>query len=128
MLWLFSVRNQLLIALAICLFGTASAWWAFTAHQHSWQHWLACWLAVVNVVTFAYFGLDKWLASRVMILRIPEAVLHTLSGIGGSPGALFAMTVFRHKTIKQSFRIVFWCLVVLQLAVAIYIVKLLWWT
>ena len=124
--WQYSVRTHLIIALALCLGGTAAAWWFFTNHQHTWLHWLATWLLVVNLVTFAYYGLDKYLA-RMLLWRIPEVVLHTLGAIGGSPAALLAMTLFRHKTIKGSFRILFWSIVILQIAVAIYVVKLLWW-
>jgi uncharacterized membrane protein YsdA (DUF1294 family) len=54
--------------------------------------------------------------------------LHTLSAIGGSPAALLAMWLFRHKTIKASFRILFWAIVVLQLCLSAYIAKLLWWS
>jgi uncharacterized membrane protein YsdA (DUF1294 family) len=124
--WQYSVRTHIVIALCLCLGGTGAVWWLFTGHQHDWQHWLACWLIVVNLVTFAYYGLDKYLA-RMMVFRIPEKTLHTLSAVGGSPAALLAMWLFRHKTIKRSFRILFWCIVVLQTALTIYIVKLTWW-
>ena len=123
--WQYSVRTHILIALSICIAGTCALWWFFTDHQHHWLHWLASWLLVVNLVTFAYYGLDKYLAGTVFF-RIPEMTLHTLSAVGGSPAAFLAMWLFRHKTIKNSFRILFWCIVVLQTALTIYIVKLTW--
>ena len=126
MLWQYSVRTHIAIALAISIGGTCAAWWFFTSHQNNWLHWLACWLLVVNLVTFGYYGLDKYLA-RMLFWRIPEITLHTLSAVGGSPAALLAMSLFRHKTIKSSFRILFWSIVVMQIALTIYIVKLLWW-
>ena len=70
--------------------------------------------------------LDKYLAGT-LLFRIPELTLHTLSAIGGSPAAFVAMAVFRHKTIKSSFRILFWSIVVLQLVLTAYVVKVLWW-
>jgi uncharacterized membrane protein YsdA (DUF1294 family) len=121
------VRNHLLIAISLCILLTLASWWLFTSHQHTWWHWLANWLLAVNLLTFAYYGLDKFLA-RTYLWRIPEVVLHTLGAIGGSPAALVAMTLFRHKTIKSSFRILFWSIVVVQAALTIYIVKLVWWT
>ena len=48
--------------------------------------------------------------------RVPEVVLHGLTFAGGSLGAYAAMKTFRHKTIKGQFRIVFWLIVVVQVA------------
>ncbi len=122
----FSVRTHILIALTFCVLGTAVSWWNFTSHRHTWQLWLGNWLLVVNLLTFAYYGLDKCLG-RLMLWRIPEIVLHSLSAIGGSPAALLAMWLFRHKTIKGSFQFLFWCIVVVQLCLTAYIVKVVWW-
>lgn len=127
MFWFFSVRTQLILSLSLCVLGTTAGWWFFTNHQHTALHWLANWLLAVNLVTFAYYGINKSLASRFVVGRIPEIVLHTLSAIGGSPAALLAMWLFRHKTIKTSFRVLFWSIVLLQVALSAYLVKLLWW-
>jgi uncharacterized membrane protein YsdA (DUF1294 family) len=126
MYWQYSVRTHVLLALALCGAGTCLSWWFFTSHQLVWLPWLANWLLVVNVVTFGYYALDKYLA-RLMLWRIPEVTLYTLGAIGGSLAALLAMWFFRHKTIKPSFRIVFWSIAVLQIVLTVYIVKLLWW-
>jgi uncharacterized membrane protein YsdA (DUF1294 family) len=75
----------------------------------------------VNIVTFAYYALDKWLAAKPWF-RIPEIVLHTLTAMGGSPAALLAMRVFRHKTIKPSFRILFWSIVLVQIMLTVFVV------
>jgi len=72
-----------------------------------------CWLLVLNVLTFAYYGYDKRCAVKAG-RRVPEVILHGLSFLGGSPGAYAAMRTFRHKTIKGRFRFVFWVIVVLQ--------------
>jgi uncharacterized membrane protein YsdA (DUF1294 family) len=68
---------------------------------------------LMSAVTFAAYGLDKR-AARRGARRTPEATLHLLSLLGGWPGALAAQNVFRHKTVKQPFRTVFWCTVVLN--------------
>lgn len=128
MRWFFSVRNQFALALAICVAAATLIWWLVTNHQHTWINWLASWLLAANLTAFVYYGLDKYLAQRSFIVRIPEFVLHSLAGVGGSPAALLAMWVFRHKTIKGSFRVVFWCIVIIQVAIIAYIVKLVWWT
>jgi uncharacterized membrane protein YsdA (DUF1294 family) len=70
--------------------------------------------ALMSAVTFAAYGLDK-AAARGGGRRTPEATLHLLSLAGGWPGALAAQAAFRHKTIKQPFRGIFWMTVAANL-------------
>ena len=69
---------------------------------------LACWLILINVVTFCAFGLDKWKAKRKekkeTVRRIPEKNLLLMAAAGGSIGALLGMKVFHHKTLHKAFR------------------------
>jgi uncharacterized membrane protein YsdA (DUF1294 family) len=58
--------------------------------------------AAMSVVTFIAYGLDKSAARRGR-RRISERALHLLAVLGGWPGALLAMPVFRHKRRKMSF-------------------------
>ena len=62
------------------------------------------WVAVLGAVTFLAFGYDKWRASRSG-LRVPELFLVLLGAVGGWPGGLLGMSVFRHKTAKWSFKL-----------------------
>lgn len=64
-------------------------------------------LAAINLATFAAYGIDKAAAMRGK-RRIPESVLHLLGLSGGWPAALVARRIFRHKTKKRAFIIVFW--------------------
>ena len=57
---------------------------------------------VVNFTTILRFRQDKRRA-QAGERRIPEADLLTLAVIGGSPGALLARRLFRHKTRKEPF-------------------------
>lgn len=75
-------------------------------------------LAGINVATILLYGYDKAVAGGARS-RVPENLLHALALLGGSPAALLSQTVFRHKTVKTSFRRVYWLIVVLQLAVII---------
>ena len=66
----------------------------------------ALYLGVINLATFLIFGFDKAAAADKISRgrpRVPERVLLTLAALGGSPGALLARPVFRHKTRKQPF-------------------------
>ena len=72
---------------------------------------LSPWLLVpaayvlVSGATFAAYGWDKWCAAKSRS-RVPESTLHVLEAFGGWPGALVAMRMFRHKTLKWSFKLV----------------------
>lgn len=58
---------------------------------------LALWLIVINLATFAVYGIDKSRAKRG-VWRVPEKTLFLLPLLGGSIGALLGMRTFRHKT------------------------------
>jgi uncharacterized membrane protein YsdA (DUF1294 family) len=64
------------------------------------------WFGLWSVVTFLAFGWDKWRASRGAE-RISELTLVLLSALGGWPGGLAGMILFRHKTAKWSFKLKF---------------------
>lgn len=61
-------------------------------------------MAVINVITFAVFGIDKLKAVKNR-WRVPEKILFLLALLGGSLGAIIGMYSFRHKTKKIAFRI-----------------------
>lgn len=67
----------------------------------------------VNIVTFIYYGIDKWSATKDWN-RTPEVVLHGLALAGGSPVAFLAQKVFNHKTVKTGFQVVYWIIVIVQ--------------
>lgn len=70
-------------------------------------------LITLNAVALALYGFDKRQA-RAGGIRIPEAVLHVVALLGGSPGALAGQELFRHKTRKQGFRLILAATFVLQ--------------
>ena len=59
-------------------------------------------LLLVNCWTVTRFWQDK-MRAQAGERRIPEAELLGLALIGGSPGALLARRIFRHKTRKEPF-------------------------
>jgi uncharacterized membrane protein YsdA (DUF1294 family)/cold shock CspA family protein len=82
--------------------------------------WIALWVVALSLSAFFIYGFDKSQAQRGG-LRVPEAILHLLSLLGGSPGAFIAMRVFHHKTSKRSFQAVFWLIVAVQAGILAYL-------
>ncbi len=105
-----SIRNWLLkpaVFLALCvtvLLGGATLWRQGTT-------WVLALYGAASLVSFFQYWLDKHNALSKQS-RISEATLHVTEALGGWPGALIAQQVFRHKTRKVSYRVVFWLIVV----------------
>ena len=78
----------------------------------------AVWLLSLNIWTILRFWHDKSRA-RNGERRIPEAHLLTLAILGGSPGALLARRLFRHRTQKEPFSTMLLVIVALQLGALI---------
>jgi uncharacterized membrane protein YsdA (DUF1294 family) len=71
------------------------------------------WYLVCSLLAYALYWRDKRSALRGT-WRTQESVLHLIELLGGWPGALIAQQVFRHKTRKRSFQVVFWSLVLVH--------------
>ena len=105
-----NLKLKLLVLLIVCalpLFGSLTMWLRgislvpFAAYF------------VVSVLAFFLYWRDKHKA-RTNTWRTPENILHGVELAGGWPGALIAQQVFRHKTRKVSFQILFWMIVLLH--------------
>jgi uncharacterized membrane protein YsdA (DUF1294 family) len=74
---------------------------------------IVCWIVCVNALAAFSFWSDKKRAIEGR-RRIAEATLLQLALIGGSPGALIARRMFRHKTRKEPFSTYLLLIVMLQ--------------
>ncbi len=75
----------------------------------------ALWLLLWSVILFVTMGADKRRARRAAF-RVPEKTLFLLALLGGAPGGLLGMELFRHKTRHWTFVWGFRILTMLQLA------------
>ena len=82
--------------------------------------WLAVYLAVINLATFAVYGADKRRARRGK-WRVPEKTLFLLPLLGGSVGALLGMRMFHHKTKHWYFVWGIPAILLAQLALAVWL-------
>lgn len=78
-------------------------------------------LVAINVIAFLAMGIDKWKAKR-NAWRIPEQTLLSLVVLGGGIGGIAGMYTFRHKTKKPRFFIGFPLILIIEIAVAIYLI------
>ncbi|WP_256794289.1 DUF1294 domain-containing protein [Terrabacter sp. Ter38] len=98
-------RGSLLaLAVVILFFGLLG----FLVARNILPAWMPVAYLLLSVTAFAMYRADKSAASVSGKRRTPESTLHTVDLLGGWPGGLVARHVFRHKTIKQPFRTVFW--------------------
>ena len=79
-------------------------------------HIVLIYLAVINVVTFIMYGVDKWKAKKSK-WRIRETALLTLAVLGGSIGAWLGMIVWHHKTQHKKFKYGIPAIIIIQLAI-----------
>ena len=83
-------------------------------------HIVLIYLAVINVVTFFMYGIDKWKAKKSK-WRIRETALLGLAVLGGSIGAWLGMKVWHHKTQHKKFKYGVPAIFIVQLAIIIYL-------
>ena len=84
-------------------------------------HVVIIYLAVINVVTFFMYGIDKWKAKNSK-WRIRETALLGLAVLGGSIGAWLGMKVWRHKTQHKKFKYGVPAIIIVQLALIVYFI------
>jgi uncharacterized membrane protein YsdA (DUF1294 family) len=88
------------------------------------HQFLPAWVAVASVWAFLLFGFDKWRAGRTGASRVAESSLLLVSVLGGWPGGLLGMILFRHKSSKLSFQFKFAAAFVVWAALVAGILKL----
>jgi len=103
------------VASACALLAFALAY-ALVALVRGMPGWVDALYLGASALCVAAYGIDK-LAARGGRDRVPEAMLLSLGLVGGWPGAIVAQRVFRHKTVKRRFRVLFWMTVVVNVAV-----------
>lgn len=81
---------------------------------------LVFFLAIINIISFALFGIDKHKAKH-NLWRIPEKILFAFALLGGSPGAILGMRFFHHKTLHKRFRYGLPAILILQVLLCLYL-------
>lgn len=76
------------------------------------------WLMAITLVAFLTYGYDKAISGSDRT-RVPEKVLLALTFAGGTIGTFAGRSLFRHKTIKASFRRQLWLVVGAQVILMI---------
>nr|WP_315250920.1 DUF1294 domain-containing protein [uncultured Duganella sp.] len=77
--------------------------------------WLASFYGVASVACFIAYAIDKAAAIHQR-RRLSERTLLLMGLCCGWPGGLLAQRTLRHKTVKTSFQLAFWCSVAANVA------------
>jgi uncharacterized membrane protein YsdA (DUF1294 family) len=83
---------------------------------------LLYYLAIINIITFIVYGIDK-LKAKKGEWRIQEATLLLLAIIGGGIGAWCSVKVWHHKTLHKKFRYGIPLIIAIQIVIIIYLSK-----
>ena len=81
---------------------------------------IICYLLAINIATFLLYGIDKYKAKKNQ-WRISEATLLTMAAIGGSIGAWAGMRLWHHKTMHKKFKYGIPVIIIMQVALAVYL-------
>lgn len=83
--------------------------------------YIAIYYAVINIYLLLLMGIDK---RRAVLhkFRIKEATLFLCSALGGSLGGLLGMKIFRHKTNKLKFHIIYWFFLIIHIVLISFII------
>ena len=81
---------------------------------------IICYLLAINIATFLLYGIDKYKAKKGK-WRISEATLLTMATIGGSIGAWAGMRLWHHKTMHKKFKYGIPVIIIMQVALAVYL-------
>ncbi len=77
-------------------------------------------LLAVNIATFFLYGIDKYKAKKGR-WRISEATLLMMAVIGGCIGAWAGMRLWHHKTMHKKFKYGIPIIIIIQVALAVYL-------
>lgn len=105
-----------MMTFGVAIILTSVIWWYLSFDV------VLSWLTAITLVAFLTYGYNKAIAGSGRT-RVPEKVLLALTFAGGTIGTFVGRALFRHKTIKVSFRAQLWMVVGIQvILVVVYIV------
>ncbi|QIO07762.1 DUF1294 domain-containing protein [Acinetobacter lanii] len=79
-------------------------------------------ISIINAITYWMYAQDKE-AAQLGNRRVPENTLHLLSFLGGWPAAWLAQQRLRHKTQKQPFRKIYFCTIVFNILLILWLIS-----
>ena len=82
--------------------------------------WWMIGVLLMSAATFLVYRQDKQ-AAQAGDWRTSENTLHMMALLGGWSGALWAQLFLRHKSQKMEFLVVFWLMVLVNVAATIYV-------
>ena len=91
--------------------------------EQSLLHIVLAYLAVINVVTFFMYGIDKRRSTSGRLLPTGRKKLLGLAVLGGSIGAWSGMKIWHHKTLHKKFKYGVPAIIIVQITLIGYLLK-----
>lgn len=79
-------------------------------------------ISLMNALSYWLYAQDKE-AAQLGQRRIPENILHLVAFLGGWPAAWLAQQKLRHKTQKQPFRQIYFCTIVFNIILILWLIS-----
>lgn len=79
-------------------------------------------VSLMNALSYWLYAQDKE-AAQLGNRRIPENTLHLVAFLGGWPAAWLAQEKLRHKTQKQPFRRIYFCTIVFNIILILWLIS-----
>lgn len=103
--------RQRFFSLVLCSIFSSVLFYQFKSKLIPFE--VVCLYAIMSILAILGYAKDKNAAEGGK-WRTSERTLHTLSLLGGWPGAAIAQSFLRHKSQKVSFRVTYWITVIVN--------------
>jgi len=87
-----------------------------SALLQNYRPWLAIYVLILSLLALFLMGMDKSRSKCRGASRVPERTFFLIALLGGSPGAIWGMLLFRHKTRHWYFMLGLPGILILQIA------------
>lgn len=95
---------------------------AVLSFMHILPNYSFIFIGLMNVLSYWLYAQDKE-AAQLGKKRVPEQSLHIVAFLGGWPAAWLAQQKLRHKTQKQPFRKIYFCTIVLNILLLLWLIS-----
>ena len=87
------------------------------------EEYIITYFLIISLVAMVFTVYDKIASKKLRKHRVPEKILLLIAAIGGSVAELLTMLIIRHKTKHKKFMIGIPVILVIQIAIAVFLMR-----